>query len=91
MLFFVSYKFMNPTQMKTKTKKQDQPSVVCISCGRLYGKWWQNGEYSGPEYHVATFYPEDCDVCGAHANCTEARDFGYLVPAWTEHAALTLK
>ena len=82
---------MNLTTMKTKTKKQDQPAVVCITCGRLYGKWWQNSEYSGPAHHVATFYPEDCDVCGAHANCTEARDFGYLVPAWTEHAALTLK
>ena len=81
---------MNPTQMTIK-KKQDQPDVVCIHCGRLYGKWWQNSEYSGPSHHVASFYVEDCDVCGARANCTEARDFGYLVPAWAEHAALTLR
>jgi transcription elongation factor Elf1 len=90
MLSFPNCKSMNPIPMTIK-KKQDQPAVVCISCGRLYGKWWQNGEYSGPAHHAATFYVEDCDVCGARANCTEARDFGYLVPAWAEHAALTLK
>lgn len=77
--------------MKTKRIKETQPDVVCISCGHLYGKWWQDVEYAGPAHHAATFYTEDCDVCGAHATCTEARDFGYLVPAWTEHAALTLK
>jgi hypothetical protein len=90
MLSSLSCKSMNPIPMTIK-KKQNQPDVVCISCGRLYGKWWQNGEYSGPAHHVASFYVEDCDVCGSHANCTGARDFGYLVPAWAEHAALTLK
>jgi len=77
--------------MKTKIKKQNQPEVVCTSCGHLYGTWWQNGEYSGPDPHAASFYVESCDVCGATATCTEARDFGYLVPAWVEHAALTLQ
>jgi len=90
MLSCLNLKFTNLTQMKLK-KKQDQPDVVCISCGRLYGKWWQNNEYSGPEPHVATFYIEDCDVCGARTQCTEARDFGYLIPAWIEHVAKTLK
>jgi len=78
---------MNPTQMKLKPKKNDQPAVVCINCGRLYGKWWQGGEYSGPAHHEATFYIEDCDVCGSRAQCTEARDFGYLLSIWSEHLA----
>lgn len=77
--------------MKAKLKKEAQPDVVCVTCGHLYGKWWQSGEYSGPHPHAASFYMEDCDVCGANAVCTEARDFGYLVPAWTEHAALLVK
>ena len=74
-------------QMKKKLPTNNQPAVVCVSCGRLYGRWWQDDTYSGPEPHVATFYVDDCDVCGSRAQCTEARDFGYLLPGWTEHLA----
>ena len=31
---------------------------VCTDCGTKYGKWYQEGEYSGPEHH--------CEIGRAH-------------------------
>lgn len=61
-----------------------QPKWVCYDCGRKYGLWWQNGEYSGPTKHHATYHVDKCDSCGKDVPCTEARDFGYLTKEWME-------
>lgn len=58
-----------------------QPDWVCTDCGIKYGRWHQ-GEYSGPNVHAATYHVDQCDVCKKTKNCTEARDFGYLINNW---------
>jgi len=74
--------------MKLRTNPiSPQPEWVCTSCGELYGIWWENGDYTGPTKHAATYHVDDCRVCGKHLPCTEARDFGYLRKEWIEHAA----
>jgi hypothetical protein len=62
-----------------------QPEWVCDSCGKKYGAWYASGSYIGPARHCPTYHEDSCSVCGEHTHCTEARDFGYLDPAWTSH------
>lgn len=64
---------------------RNQPTWVCESCGRKYGRWWyENKEYAGPENAIATYHVGDaCGVCKRKdVPVTEARDFGYLIEGW---------
>ena len=68
-----------------------QPEWVCNDCGENYGLWWENGDYSGPTRHAATYHVDDCRVCGRNVPCTEARDYGYLNKDWINHKTLNAK
>lgn len=59
-----------------------QPNWVCSSCGESWGRWWENGDYTGPTPHFATYHMNKCDVCKNQRAVTEARDFGYLRKGW---------
>lgn len=62
----------------------DQPEWVCTDCGTKYGSWHQ-GKYCGPKVHYATYHVDLCGVCKKEKECTEARDFGYLINGWKNH------
>ena len=65
----------------SKPRTLNKPFVawVCDSCGTKHGNWYQDGQYTGPRHHCATYHYGSCDVCGANdVPVTEPRDFGYL-------------
>jgi hypothetical protein len=67
---------------ETKNKPAyEQPTWVCIDCGKKHGTWWHAGAYAGPVNH-ATYHVGQCTVCGKEDFCTEPRDFGYLKNSW---------
>lgn len=76
-------------KLRAGTTITPQPEWVCSSCGEKYGLWWQNGVYTGPSKHDATFHVDDCRVCKKHVPCTEPRDFGYLVKEWMDHSKIS--
>lgn len=56
------------------------PDWLCDNCGRKHGKWYVNGEYSGPSSHCATYHYGKCDLCSDDGvPVTEPRDFGHLL------------
>lgn len=73
------------TSMKTH-KPLDflQPDWVCRDCGHTWGLWWDEGKYSGPVRHCATYHIGKCGVCGNRTDVTEARDYGSLKEGWHE-------
>ena len=64
---------------------QTQPDWVCHQCGEKWGRWWEQGEYTGPTPHFATYHISKCGVCGETKSVTEARDFGYLRKSWDKN------
>jgi hypothetical protein len=61
-------------------KKLRGAAWVCHSCGTKYGRWYQEGSYSGPVAHCSTYHMWTCDVCdAADVSVTEPRDYGHLV------------
>ena len=38
-----------------------------------------------PEWHLATYHMDTCDVCGVYKEVTEPRDFGY--PEFEGHSS----
>lgn len=77
--------------MKMRTQPiTAQPEWVCRPCGEKYGIWWEDGSYTGPTQHHATYHVDDCSVCRAHVPCTQARDYGYLRKEWLQHQSNSL-
>lgn len=70
--------------MTRQSIAQNQPVWVCGPCGRMYGLWYENGTYIGPDSHIATWHiGGTCGVCKQKTiPVTEARDFGYLISGW---------
>jgi len=68
-------------RLRPETSKE-QPDWVCNTCGEEWGRWWEEGTYTGPSPHFATYHIAECDVCGQLKSVTEARDFGYLRKNW---------
>lgn len=53
--------------------KRDYPATICRDCGYKHG------------YHscgVASWYPGQCEVCGAFTVVTQPRDYGHLRESW---------
>jgi len=59
-----------------------QPNWVCHDCGQLWGRWYEDGEYFGPQPHYATYHTSKCNVCHQEKSVTEARDYGFLRRGW---------
>lgn len=59
-----------------------QPNWVCHDCGQLWGRWYEDGEYFGPQPHYATYHTSKCNVCHQEKPVTEARDYGFLRRGW---------
>lgn len=49
------------------------PDVICSDCGKKYGK---------RSCGIATWYLDNCGVCGKYTSVTEPRDFGHLQDGW---------
>jgi hypothetical protein len=66
--------------MKSKNKQViAYPGTVCSDCGTKWGT--RKCASSGATWHYG-----HCGVCGKYAAVTEPRDFGHLVPGWTQDA-----
>ena len=59
-----------------------QPDWVCDDCGQRWGRWYEDGEYFGPQPHYATYHTGKCGVCRQEKSVTEPRDYGFLRRNW---------
>lgn len=71
-------------KLRPETSKS-QPDWVCDDCGQKWGRWWEQGDYTGPVPHFATYHIDTCNVCSKTKSVTEARDYGYLRSGWDRH------
>lgn len=55
------------------SNEREYPEVICGDCGHDHGR---------ADPTCATWYPGQCDVCGAVTYVTEPRDFGHLEDSW---------
>lgn len=51
-------------------KTDEYPVRICADCATA-------AEAKMPNWHVATFHPDVCDVCNRWKSVTEPRDYGY--------------
>jgi hypothetical protein len=51
------------------------PNWICLPCGNRYGR---------KTCGIATWHPDNCDICGNEEMVTEPRDFGHLNDYWID-------
>jgi hypothetical protein len=52
---------------------QDRLDWIENICKNCWDKFWEM-----PEWHLATFHYDECDICWEIASVTEPRDYGNL-------------
>ena len=65
-------------------RSQHQPDWICHECGVQWGRWYEDGEYLGPNPYCATYHMGECGVCRREKSVTEPRDYGLVRRGWNK-------